>query len=188
MKKIFLDIGAYNGVSAEFFLANHPQAKEFLIYSFECDSRNIEILKNKQLPINLIEKAAWVTDGFVRYYYGMSDGGTLYSTKRTGNINVDVYSEVPAIDIAKFIMDNFTKDDYIIIKMNCEGAEYDIIPHLQKHGLISWIDRWYIQWHWYKIGLDAEEHNKVCYMLPRWYEWDCQFHANEFKDKFKRSL
>ena len=189
MRKVFIDIGGYNGVSAEFFRNNHPEGKDFEIYTFECDERNIAILKNRpELNINLIEKAAWIYDGEVKYYYGVSDGGTLYPSKSTGNINPSVFVWVPTIDLARFILSNFNDEDYIVIKMNCEGSEYELIPHLKKYGLINWVDKWYIQWHYQKIGLSEAEHNRISDIIPKWWPWNCQLYAEDFKEVFKQSL
>ena len=82
MRKIFLDIGGWTGKSAEFFIKTHPQGSDFEIFTFECDRRNIETIKSKKLPITLIEKAAWSSNGKIKYYWGNDDGGTMYSTKK----------------------------------------------------------------------------------------------------------
>jgi FkbM family methyltransferase len=191
MRKIFLDIGGWNGASVEFFLKYHPEAKEFEIYTFECDRKNIIILNNRHLPINLIKKAAWSSDGVVRFYPGGNmpqSGGTLYKEKTTGKVNPNRFYEVESIDLAKFIKNNFTKESYIICKMNCEGAEYELIPHLKKNNLIEWIDKWYVQWHYDKIKMNEEEHLSVVRMLPDYNEWDCQCNEKVFKNVFLKSL
>lgn len=188
MRKIFLDIGAYNGVSVEFFLANHPQAKEFEIFCFECDERNIATLQSKNLPIDLIEAAAWSRNGYVDYYYGKDDGGTMYPKKSTGNISLERHHYVECIDLAEFIKGNFIKSDYIILKMNCEGAEYELIPHLKAKNLINWISKWYIQWHAEKIGISGILHKVIQSMVPKYYTWDCQGGDPAFIQIFKDSL
>lgn len=188
MRKIFLDIGGWNGKSSIFFRENHPEGDSFEIFMFECDKQNIESIKSKNLKITLIEKAAWCFNKKVKYYYGNNDGGSLYSTKKTGKINPKNFYEVDAIDLAEFIINNFNKDDYIIIKMNCEGAEYELIPHLQKNNIIDWINKWYIQWHWSKIGLDELTHNNIKKLIPKSFEWECQTNEQLFITKFKQSL
>ena len=55
---IFLDMGAYDGLSAEFIRKYHPDGDTFKIFSFECDRRNIEKLRARNdLNIELIENA-----------------------------------------------------------------------------------------------------------------------------------
>lgn len=187
-RKIFLDIGGWTGKSAEFFLANHPEAKQFKIFTFECDKRNIETIKSKKLPITLIEAAAWTYNGTVKYYYGNDDGGTMYPTKKTGNISPAKSYDVRAVDLAEFIRENFKSDDYIIMKLNCEGAEYELIPHLLAGDLIWWIDKWYVQWHWQKIGLSEANHTRVVNIIGESFEWDCQCNEVTFVNRFKATL
>ena len=87
MRKIFIDIGGWDGTSAEFFRKTHDLGEEFEIFTFECDKNNIEKIKKRNVRTYLIEKAAWSSDGKIKYYYGNNDGGTLYSSKTTGNIH-----------------------------------------------------------------------------------------------------
>lgn len=158
MRKLFLDIGASQGQSAE-YVKNHFEG--FEIYSFECDLKNISIIQKKHIT-NLIPCAAWNSDGKAKYYPGTASGaGTLFENKKTGGVNKNKFYEVTTIDLAKFIIKNFKKEDYIIVKMNCEGSEYILIPHLKKQGLIPWINEWFVNWHWKKIGMSEENHKKI---------------------------
>ena len=191
MRKIFLDIGGWNGASAVFFRKHHPQGAEFEIFTFEPDKGNIASIMAKNLPVTLIPKSAWSSTGKMRFYPGGAmpgSGGTMYSQKTTGNVNPNKYYEVDTIDLGAFITDNFKKTDFIILKMNCEGCEYEIIPHLARLDLISWIDKWYVQWHWEKLKMSATDHIKVFNLTPEHYEWDCQCHESSFKTKFLESL
>jgi FkbM family methyltransferase len=189
MRKIFIDIGGWTGVSAEFFLKNYPSVNEFEIFTFECDKRNIEIIQKKNLPITLIKKAAWSYNGNVRFYYsngGTRAGGTMYVSKKTGHINNKNYYDVECIDIAEFIR-SFDENDYIIMKLNCEGAEYEIIPHLKNERLFHRIKKWYVQWHWDKIGISKKKHDQVAGMIKS-YNWECQFNASKFKNYFLQTI
>jgi FkbM family methyltransferase len=169
MRKIFLDIGAGAGTSAEYFLKTH---KGFEIYSFECDKRNIETIKQKGTKTNLITCAAWISDNIVRYYPGTTSGaGTLFKTKKTGGINKNKYYDVPAVDLARFIKSKFSRDDYIIVKLNCEGSEYELIPHLRQNNLVSWVNEWFVNWHYKKIGMSEDEHNMIVGLLPDYKTW-----------------
>ena len=188
--KIFIDIGAYDGMSAEFFRKYHPQQKEYQIFSFECDRRNLEILRDKayELKIHLVEKAAWHSDGTMKYFHGKDDGGSMFSTKNTGGIDPERYYQVETVDIGRFIQRHCKQTDYIILKLNAEGAEYSIIPHLKKLNLIPWINTWFVQWHWEKIGLSLALHEKVVRMLPEWHPWECQLGTTQFVNKFLNAL
>ena len=169
MRNIFLDIGARNGISVKYF---QKMNKDFETYSFECDRKNIQAIKSLGIKTNLIPAAAWSSDGVRRYYPGTTrNAGSMYGTKRTGGVKRNVFYDVKTVDIARFIKSNFKSEDYIIMKLNCEGAEYEIIPHLLNNGLIAWVDEWYVNWHWNKIGMKELDHNNVMKMIPGHKEW-----------------
>ncbi len=163
MRNIFLDCGAWNGVSVDFFRENYPGGKDFEIYSFEPLPENFNKLKLKDtIPYQV---AVWTSVGTKRFYTGLTESGTLYKEKTTGGVNPNVYIEVSTIDIADFIETEFDKDDYIIMKMNVEGAEYEIIPYMKERGILDWVDKWYVQWHWAKIGMHEIDHDKIRGMI-----------------------
>jgi len=129
-KQIFLDCGAYTGISIDFFNKYYPNAISFEKHSFECLPDNIKELKKRNTIVH--EYAAWSSNGTHKLYTGLHESGSLYKEKTTGNLNPNNYIIVKTIDLAQFIINNFKKDDYIIIKLNIEGAEYEVIPHLKK--------------------------------------------------------
>jgi len=178
MRRIFLDIGADVGESVEFFRKNHPEADQFEIFSFEPHPENIKKLRKIE-GITLIEKAVWVDDGGVTMYFGKPKSSTICSDKRTGRIDPEDKHEVPTIDLAQFMKDNFKEEDEIWLKMNIEGAEYVVIPHLKKEGALDLVDRAYIKWHIGKIPSIREEDDialreMVAETIPKVFHlWRC---------------
>jgi FkbM family methyltransferase len=169
MRKIFLDIEAGEGTSVRYFQRLN---KGFEIFSFEPDKRNIHTIQSRGLKTNLIPAAAWITDGEKRFYPGKEViSGTFYENKKTGGVNKDKFYMVKTVELAGFIRKNFIKEDYIVLKLNCEGAEYDLIPHLKTEGLIPWINTWYVDWHWKKIRMSEERHNEIMRMIPKHKPW-----------------
>ena len=164
--KIFIDIGAHKGESCDMFLKKRPN---FKVVCFEPDPRNQKIIEKKGYP--LMKGAAWIFDGQIKLYTGLQESNSVYSTKTTGGISKDRFLLVRCFDLAKYIRNNYTKEDYIIIKMNCEGAEYNLIPHLKDKGLLDWVNTWYVQWHWNKIGISELKHNVISRMINSkpWY-------------------
>jgi len=55
--------------------------------------------------------------------------------------------EVESIDLSKWIIDNFKKDDFIVLKMDIEGAEYKIVPKMFEDGSVNYINYAFIEWH-----------------------------------------
>lgn len=173
MRRIFLDVGAAAGESVVFFREHHPEAEQFEIFCFEPHPDNIAFLK-KIHDITLIKACVWVNNNDVEMRFGKLKSGSVYADKSTGRLSSQV--TVPAIDIAEFIKENFTKDDEIWLKMNVEGAEYVVIPHLKEHNLLEWVDRMYVKWHVSKIpSVTREEHNIVEKMVPGCFnKWRCE--------------
>jgi FkbM family methyltransferase len=56
-------------------------------------------------------------------------------------------SEIECIDFSNFIKNSFDKDDYIVCKMDIEGAEYEVIKDMQEKGVLSYINVLFIEWH-----------------------------------------
>jgi FkbM family methyltransferase len=56
-------------------------------------------------------------------------------------------TEVNCIDFSKFLQKNINVGDYVICKMDIEGAEFEIIPKLLKENTIDLIKEIYIEWH-----------------------------------------
>jgi FkbM family methyltransferase len=135
MRKIFIDGGAYNGKTSRDFAKLNP---DFEIFAFEPDPENLKIIK---LPpqATLIKKAIWNIDGILPFQSGIGEGSNLlFICKSKTNTSVET------INFVKWLKENFTKEDYIIIKLDIEGAEYCILKDLLESGLA---DELYVEWH-----------------------------------------
>tara|TARA_B100001113_G_C21104862_1_gene620408 strand:- start:949 stop:1650 length:702 start_codon:yes stop_codon:yes gene_type:complete len=55
--------------------------------------------------------------------------------------------KVESINLSQWIIDNFSKDDYIVLKMDIEGSEYEILPKMIEDGSINYINAAFIEWH-----------------------------------------
>jgi FkbM family methyltransferase len=172
-RKIFLDVGAWQGNSVSFFREYFLEASEFEIFCFDPLPENIEALKLIS-DIHIIEAAAWSSNGEENLYLGASQGVSMYADKKTGYVDPENKIIVHTIDFAEFIILNFNKEDEIWLKLNVEGAEYEIIPHLYKNNLIDWFDRIYVKWHSEKIPslqvVDKEVRAMVPYVITNWRE------------------
>lgn len=161
MEKIFIDLGYNIGQSTSFFHKLVPDSNEYKIHAFEPDSRNNSKF-DYSLPINYYKQAAWVYDGVIKFYLGsLSFASTINSTKTT-NVNTDNYTEVECIDLSNFIINNFNKQDYIILKVDIEGAEYQLLEHLITTQAIEYIDDLFVEFHLGKIkDVNEKQHNEL---------------------------
>lgn len=60
---------------------------------------------------------------------------------------IDKSLEVKCIDFSNYLKNTVKQDDYVICKMDIEGAEYDVLGKLIDDDTINLIDEIYIEWH-----------------------------------------
>lgn len=56
-------------------------------------------------------------------------------------------TEVPGVDISQWILTQCTPNDYVVIKFDIEGAEYDVLDKMIKDGSLDLVDQIFIEWH-----------------------------------------
>ena len=165
-RKIFVDCGAWKGTSIDFFRTYQPDAQEFEIFAFECNPLGVHWLKGIK-DITRIEAAAWIKDEWRDFYISgytidiAQEGSTLFSDKSTGEIDARHPLKVEAIDFSRWVGENINPEDYAILKMNIEGAEYDVIDKMIADDTLNLFNRIYVQWHNKKIPSLADRHIKT---------------------------
>lgn len=160
MRKIFLDCGAWNGQSVKVFRKVYDPNYEYEIYSFEPNPLYKDYFKKFQRNV-FSDKAIWIDD-CERYFYldysRKKAGSTLIKEKTSGVLDKNNPIKVKCIDLDRWIKENFDKSDYIILKLDIEGAEYKVLSHMMKGGSMKYINKLFIEWHWHKIGMTKEAH------------------------------
>ena len=173
MRKIFLDLGANNGCSVKLFTEIFKDYNDYEIHSFECsDTYYDEMLLNvTKLNLNNFtphKKAVWINNGKKQF-----TGWEISNTK----IDNDNYG-VDCIDISSFILENFSKEDYIILKMDIEGAEYKVIEKMEKDSSLGYITEFYGELHGPKKGYSVQDNKDLLNRLNnvglKLYNWDAQ--------------
>lgn len=176
MRKVFLDLGAHVGESVRYFRKHWPDWKEYEYFAFEPLPENIEKL-NLIEGITVIEAAAAHYNSSTNFYTGLSESGSLSDKKRTGGLDGETHIIVRTIDFPAWFDKTILMgcdQNYIpevIIKMNIEGSEYDIIERMFYDGLLPYVSKFYIQWHWQKIGLSKAEHDRISGLI-KWLPWE----------------
>ena len=153
---VFIDIGLNVGFTSLKFAAD-PDCKQ--IFVFEPFAPTIErAQENFELNPRIGEKIC-------AYNYGLSDhsehGVSFYNSERRGQMKTqnDPASENQTfpqegflIKEASTVLESIFKEAKadklkIILKIDCEGAEYEILPHLHEHKLLTYVDQIFIEWH-----------------------------------------
>src|SRR6266702_3171116 len=133
MRKIFIDVGGYHGESVR--AALDPRFGFDRVYCFEpvrsCYEHIIRKVRHHRLKV---------------FNAGLLDRTATLPIYQAGSLGGSVYADGPEMvdgsegEIGKFLQaseffrDNISNDDRVWTKLNCEGAECDIMIDLLETG------------------------------------------------------
>lgn len=170
MRKIFIDGGAHAGGSVQLFREEWQDANDFEIFSFEPNKQFEQELLS--LNINYYDKIIWINNTSVDFYQfhqiNTSQASSIIKgkcgpyTKKFQRRNGEIIQK-EAIDFDEFIKNNFNINDLIILKLDIEGAEYDVLEHMIAMGSVHYINDLYIDWHYTKTSgeISLNRHNML---------------------------
>ncbi len=176
-RNIFFDLGANNGDSIyNFFNLNSkahggsfkgqiPEEKineKWIVYAIEGNSAfDIELnrMKNKitsmgHQVILMNGTVGWTYDGEITFYLDKANRqpNQLGSSVKENHVEVvlsNKQKEVhPCVDIAR-LLKQYNENDFVVLKMDIEGSEYDLLLHFIKENVLSLIDYIGIEYHPY---------------------------------------
>lgn len=144
MKRVFIDCGAN---TCNVLRRNMERFPDFEFYAFEpqpeLTAGCIEIIKQyPKSKVTFFNKAVWVANERMPLYLARRWGpnykgaSTLLSGHKKTFANID-YSHpvyVDAIDFSEWLGANFCPDDYVVVKMDIEGAEYEVLEKIIRDG------------------------------------------------------
>lgn len=141
-------------------------------YAIEYSKKRFSDSKYKDYSITFNEVALWIEDCYKKLtietfggeYVCQHTGEYLgYDLKSGGATNImgddwskphyidesnlDKSIDVKCIDFSGYLKNNVSIDDYVVCKMDIEGAEYDVLGKLIDDDTIDLIDEIYIEWH-----------------------------------------
>lgn len=135
MSVVFLDVGAHLGETLS--VAMQPQWGFDRIYSFEPAPEcwaTLEALADDRVEI--LKFGLWSSDETLVLHDPGTIGASLSDGKRTSDRTV----EVDVRDVATWFAEHLDPDDEVVVKINCEGAECDVLDRLLDSGEIAKID------------------------------------------------
>lgn len=167
MRKIFIDCGSNIGQSVSHFKTMSLYSPDFIIYCFEPLPCFDEMYKNRK-DIIFSNKAVWINNGEINFYISKKMGGigsTLKKEKRSFHPDSKNPIRVECFDFSKWIINNFSKEDYIILKMDIEGAEYDVLEKMVNDGSIYYIKKAFVEFHARKMTPPDKRHDPLVKIL-----------------------
>jgi FkbM family methyltransferase len=162
--KIFLDVGAYKGDTARAVL-NHGYNFD-RIYCFEPNpnfAKSIRELNNPKIEVR--EFGLWKDNVVKKLFSSNKPSASIFNDRFTEDVEK---MDIKLIKASDWFKENIKKEDEVFLKLNCEGAECDIIEDI----------------------IDAGEGNKVKALMIDYdvRKIDSQKHREaETRDKIKRS-
>jgi FkbM family methyltransferase len=163
---ILIDAGSCRGRFIKKFVLTPMYSLGWEIHAFE---PNPDLVIDCDKAI-VHREAAWIRDGKIDFYIGRSIvGSTIIKDKITGRLK-DRPIKVPCIDLGGWIMRTFKPEDYIILRMDIEGAEYHVLPQMIETGAIKYVKELYYEPHWDKVGVSKKTNHRLAKALARYVE------------------
>lgn len=159
----FIDLGCYDGDTVEEFRnwrkIAFPILTDWEIYAFDPNPIFKEAWETKKDEHTTFEqKAAWVEDGEIEVAIDSSPM-PLGTTVMPGKKKIWDVSEkitVPCFDFPLWLRQ--FKDDFVVVKMDVEGAEFPILERMLKLGVANIPKYLLVEFHPNKVEEYTTEH------------------------------
>lgn len=165
--RVFIDLGAYRGDTLELAMLTCAPFNRY--YAFEPCRESFEALRRafgNRPDVVCHHAAAGTADGETKLFlhkdatgwmsrlFGNRNAAEGHSTM-AGKSNVDPgsFETVPVINLSRFLRESVRPEDDVTLKVDIEGAEYDLLEKLLDDGTISLVDKLYCEWHRHKVPI-----------------------------------
>ena len=170
--KIFIDCGTHLFQGFKQFAEKYNIDGDWKCFSFEANpftyQRSKEVyeqLLNDGYNIIHFNKAVYNSEGKINVNCSIDDGGPYADGHFSQGSNVlsdppdydHVYHcgftykqeevVVDTVDFSKFLKENVTEDDFVVVKMDIEGAEFEVLPSMIADGSYKLINDFYCEFH-----------------------------------------
>jgi FkbM family methyltransferase len=153
----FIDCGArdYHGSTGDWFVYTYQRdiPRPFQIFAFEPDPRFERQFRG--IPnLQFLAYAVSTSNGTAKFGGDMGHMGAGDLTVKT-------------IDFSDFLTRHIRDEDFLVVKMDIEGAEMDVLPWLIKQGTVNLIDELFVELHpnVYKAGPQRDQQYKMITQL-----------------------
>eukprot|EP00403_Amphidinium_massartii_P012495 CAMPEP_0178415290 /NCGR_PEP_ID=MMETSP0689_2-20121128/23476_1 /TAXON_ID=160604 /ORGANISM="Amphidinium massartii, Strain CS-259" /LENGTH=315 /DNA_ID=CAMNT_0020036607 /DNA_START=103 /DNA_END=1047 /DNA_ORIENTATION=- len=173
---VFIDLGAADGNTFKEFLkdkygsvAGCPNGK-YKAVLVEANPRfNSELTSLAAQHQGSVEvhgqTAAYMCEGTTSFYLDTVNGGSNYCGSSMSNNHPDVKKSglqevtVSTLNLNRYLYENTIPGDWVIIKMDIEGAEWEVIPCLSDSPSASLVDRLFVEEHYqgWSYGVTTQE-------------------------------
>jgi len=159
MKKIFLDCGTHLTQGLTEIGAEINVDHTWEIHSWEANPYTFEVVDHAQFPSNyqfynqaISDRNGTVTlnvETFLEKDTGQ--GSSIIEQSQWLNPmhkgTFDKTVEVECIDFSAWLLEHCVADDFVVVKLDIEGAEYSVLTKMIQDRSIELVDRLFIEWH-----------------------------------------
>ncbi|KAK7390274.1 hypothetical protein VNO78_25573 [Psophocarpus tetragonolobus] len=157
---VYVDVGArsYGSSIGSWFKKQYPkQNKTFHVYAIEAD-KTFHQEYGKKKGVTLLPYAAWVKNESLVFEINSDPGGKVQGKGRgmgriqplqsSGGLDGAEVEKIPGFDFADWLKNTVSKNDYVVMKMDVEGTEFDLIPRMFETGAICLVDEIFLECHY----------------------------------------
>ncbi|CAN6846430.1 unnamed protein product, partial [Brassica oleracea] len=177
---VYVDVGSrsYGSSIGSWFKKQYPkQNKTFDVFAIEADKAFHEEYKIKK-KVQLLPYAAWVRNETLSFEINHDPGkeveakamgrgmGRIQPVKKSSSSLAGEVNLIQGFDFADWLKKSVRERDFVVMKMDVEGTEFDLIPRLIKTGAICLIDELFLECHynrWQRCcpGQRSQKYNKT---------------------------
>lgn len=156
-RRVFVDCGANTCTVLRSFIEQYP---DFEFFAFEPqpelqDAGRQVVRDHPDTKITFFDKAVWIRDEPLEFFLATQwgpnhrGGSTVVHghTKNRSAVDYEHPIQVAGIDFSRWLGENVRPRDYVIVKMDIEGAEYDVLEKLIQDGHLSLVDEMIVEFH-----------------------------------------
>ena len=152
MIKYFIDCGAHCGESI--LTAKQRFGIDINTISFEPVpglAKQLQEIHKDNPTVHIQNSAVWINNEIKKFHLSeeYTDGSSLLNS--LNNLKDDHYIDIPCFDLSQWVLESFNKEDYLILKLDIEGAEYEVLNKMIEDGSIDYINEFWGEWHDMKI-------------------------------------
>ncbi|XP_026665992.2 LOW QUALITY PROTEIN: uncharacterized protein LOC103721505 [Phoenix dactylifera] len=161
---VYVDVGArsYGSSIGSWFRKQYPkQNHTFDIYAIEADPAFHDEYAAKK-NVNLLPFAAWVRNETLAFEInhdpeqhdvekekgGRGMGRIRPVSRLSGGVSSGEVHSIHGFDFAKWLKRTVSESDFVVMKMDVEGTEFDLVPRLFETGAICLIDELFLECHY----------------------------------------
>ncbi len=152
--RYYIDLGSRKGVSLKWAIGRYTDMDKYIAFEPVPEFYNRLVYKFRSKPKVKINKAAiGAADKKDAIFYldktllsnrkmFIGKGSSLVKGMQCGE-----KIKVKKVSLSNYILNNFKKSDYIIVKVDIEGMEYDVLEDMIASGAMSYINELFCEWH-----------------------------------------